>query len=299
MKQTITLLLTGFILIACQNDQFESDAFGNFEAEEVFVSSETSGKLIEFKPEEGDLIKMNQVIGVVDTLQAYYQLQHLRASLNSMRSRLQDIPVQLDVLYEQISFLQREKERIQGLLEGGAATQKQYDEITSELSVLESRIKAQESQLSVANQSVLSEMEPMRWKIKQMEDLVSKSVIRSPMEGTVLQKFRSKGEVVAPGIPVVKMARLDPLILRVFISEDQLNQVTLGKTVEVLTDAPNGEFFITEGKVQWVSSRAEFTPKYIQTRKERVNLVYAVKIRVNNDGRFKIGMPAEIRFIQE
>ncbi len=295
MRNIIYFLILPF-LINCSGGNDRADAYGNFEADEVFVSSETNGKLISLNLEQGDKVEKGEVIAVVDTMQLYFQKEQLRASMSALQQKLQDIPVQLDVLHQRKDVLDRELKRIKNLYDEGAATQKQVDDLSGESEVLERQILASESQLSTQNRAILAELKPLHWKLQTVEDLIDKSLIRSPISGVVLIKLKSRGEMCMAGQPIVKIADISTLTLRAYISGDQLGEIRLGEEVDVFIDTIDGDLKPYAGKLTWVSDKAEFTPKAIQTRSERVNLVYAVKVKVKNDGSLKIGMPAEIVF---
>ncbi len=293
MKKLFYLII---ILFGCSTQSDQSDAYGNFESEEIFVSAETNGKLTELSVREGEKVTQGQVLAVLDTMQFYLQKGQLESTMAGLYSRLQDVPVQLASLREQENVLEREQKRVRSLLEDGAATSKQLDDITGEITVLRKKRIALESQLSTANQSILSEIEPLKWKVKQLEDMIMRCVIKAPANGTILEKYRSQGEVTAPGQPLFKLAGLDELTLRVYVSGSQLPGIKLNDQVIVKVDGIDGELVELPGTIQWISDRSEFTPKTIQTRSERVNLVYAMEVRTRNDGKLKIGMPGEVVF---
>lgn len=284
------------LLAGCAQEENASDAFGNFEATEVLVSSEATGKLLSLNVEEGATVKTDVALGLVDTLALHLKKKQLLLSRQAIRSKLQNEKVQIDVLLQQRDNLDREVKRVDRLFEQGAATAKQRDDLQGELRVLDNRIESTKSQLSTANRGLLAELEPLQAQIEQIEDQINRSVLSSPTAGTVLSKYAQPGEVVTFGKPLFKVADMKELTLRAYVDAAQLAEVKLGQRVTVLTDAAGGGLKTAEGKISWISPTAEFTPKIIQTREERVNLVYAIKVTVPNDGSLKIGMPGEVKF---
>ena len=292
MKYTRYLL--PFLLLpvlACNQQADSADAYGNFEAIEVMVSAESNGRIISFPAREGaDLLK-NQITVIIDTTQLYLQKVRLESGFVSLGSRINTLEAQVRVSRVQLDNLEREKERIDKLVEGGAATSKQQDDINGQVVLLEAQIAATESQKA----SVHAERKTLEVQIRQVEDQIVKCAVRNPIEGIMLTKYREQGEVAAVGQPLYKTADMGELILRAYLSGNQLSSVKTGGTVRVRFDKVQG-MEETTGVVSWVSPRAEFTPKIIQTREERVNLVYAIKVVVPNDGSLKIGMPGEMLF---
>ena len=280
---------------ACDGNGEKADAYGNFEAVEIIVSSEANGKLMVFQLEEGDELNEDQIVGFVDTTQLHLNKKQLEANINAIRAKTQNVQVQIDVLEKQRKNLEREKKRVERLLADSAATTKQYDDIVGELAVVEKQITATKSQLNTGNRGLLSEITPLEVKIEQLEDQLKKSIIANPTSGTVLTKFAYENEITAYGKPLYKIADLENIILRAYLSGSQLAGVTIGQNVTVKIDE-NDEQKEVSGRVTWISSKAEFTPKVIQTKEERVNLVYAVKVAVPNNGEIKIGMPGEVYF---
>jgi HlyD family secretion protein len=294
-RKLLLLLFLGVQLVisfSCQQGKELSDAYGNFEAEEVMISAEISGKLIRFDLEEGAVADSGLWLGQIDSMQYYLKLKQLKAQRRAVETRNGNIQAQVQVQAEQLKSLQVEKNRLKELFANQAATQRQLDDIDGRIRVVESTI----SSIRTQNPAVFSELEALDMQMAQMEDMLAKCRIICPMKGTVLEKYVEAYEVVAAGKPLFKMANVENLILRVYISGNQLSQVTIGQTLEVLVDDHREGLRKIQGTVMWVSPQAEFTPKIIQTRDERVNLVYAVKLRVPNDGNLKIGMPGEIRF---
>ncbi|WP_081211852.1 HlyD family secretion protein [Salegentibacter sediminis] len=283
---TQVLLFGG--LVSC-SDEEKADGYGNFEATEITVSAEANGKIKYLNLEEGILLEKGELVGVIDTLQLHYSKKQLRASKRAVSSKSRNVLSQIGVLEEQLKTAKNEKERINRMYEEEAATKRQLDEVEGRVNVLEQQIRSVETQ----NAPILNELETLDVQIAKIEDQIEKSKIINPVKGTVLSKYAEPGEITAFGKPIYKIADLDEMTLRVFISETQLSEVKIGEEVNVKIDAAEG-MKTFQGKVSWISSSAEFTPKIIQTKEERVNLVYAVKIKVKNDGSLKIGMPAEM-----
>ena len=294
MKYIIFLLLV-WSIAACQREQ-DSDAYGNFEATEVIISAETNGRLNDFSVEEGEQIKPEMKLGVIDTTQLYLEKQQLIYSIAALKSKIQDVKVQVNVLQEQKANLLREQKRLQDLFKDHAATQKQLDDINGEIQVVDSRILATRSQMSTSNQGILSEIAPLEARVAQINDQLKKSYVTTPIAGLVLAQYAENGEFVTIGKPLFKVADLKNMELRVYVSGYQLADIRLGQPVRVLVDKDKKTNRSLEGKITWVSSQAEFTPKIIQTKEERVDLVYAVKVATINDGTLKVGMPGEVAF---
>ena len=292
MKSTIYLLLILLLLAACNGNDNGSDAFGNFEAREIIVSAESQGKLLQFSVEQGGQLKKNQQVGWIDTSTLHIQKEQLKAQKQAVASKLANIKAQIDVQQEQKQNLLTEKNRIKKLYNDQAATKQKLDDISGKYEVLLKQIEATNTQIN----AVHKEMEVMERRIDLVNEQIRKAKIINPVNGTVLEKYVEESEIAAMGKALYKIARLDEIDLRVYISGAQLPSVKIGQKVTVLVDKDvktNQEF---EGKVIWISDQAEFTPKIIQTKEERVDMVYAVKVRVQNDGTMKIGMPGEVRF---
>lgn len=281
---------------ACLSYEDKADAYGNFETDTRYVSAEVSGKLVTFNLEEGDHVKAHQTLGITDTTQLYLKKRQLSASVAALKSKLQNIPVQLGSLYEQKANVEREILRTQSLLKDSAATQKQLDDLKGDLQVVDKRLAATKNKLSTSNRGILAEMEPLAWQIRQLEDQIAKSEMTAPVKGTILEKFKEPSELITTGQPLLKLADLSEMTLRAFITGNQLGSVKIGQQVTLAVDAPDGQLKTYPATVSWIASEAEFTPKTIQTKEERVNLVYAVKFLTKNDGYLKIGMPGEVRF---
>ncbi len=282
------------LLVGCDDEAKRADAYGHFEAEEVRVSAQVAGPLLWFDATEGAALAAGQLVGLVDTMPLFLQKQQIEASMRALRSKLQDPEPEIAVLLEQQDVLERERARLQRLVAGNAATQQQLDEVEGQLRVLDRKVAAARARASQANRAILSELEPLRARLRQVENQLLRCHIYNPVEGRVLASLARAGEVVAPGRPLYVVAPMDTLVLRAWISEPQLAEVRLGQQVHVLIDAPQGRRLSYKGTISWIADEAEFTPKVVQTREERVHLVYAMEVRVPNDGRLKAGMPAEV-----
>lgn len=291
------ILLAGLIILgACTNGDNEFDSTGNFEAEEVIVSSEASGKILQFNVEEGQMLKKGEIVGFIDTLQLHLKKKQLKSSVNAVLARQPNASTQLATIQEQLTTAKKERDRFERLLKDDAATQKQVDDLNAQIALLQKQYDALQSSLNTTNQSLQSEAVPIKIQMEQVEDLIQKSVITNPIAGTVLVKYAERDEVTGPGKGLYKIADLSTIILRAYISGNQLAALKLGQKVEVMVDDLNEASKKYEGEIVWISDKAEFTPKTIQTKEERANLVYAVKIKVKNDGFLKIGMYGEVKF---
>lgn len=290
--------MAAFLLVAtsCNRNNSEFDATGNFEADEIIISAEASGKIISLNVEEGSVIKSQTVIGLIDTIQLHLRKNQLEYSIRAVNAKQPNASVQLAAISEQIETVKREKKRVENLLKDDAATQKQLDDLNAQLDLLQRQYEATQSTLAITRQSLQSETLPLKAQLEQIQDQISKSQITNPVNGTVLTMYAKQNEVVNPGKALYKIADLSTVILRAYISGTQLSQIKLGQSVKVLVDAPDDGYKEYAGTITWVSDKAEFTPKTIQTKEERANLVYAIKIDVKNDGYLKLGMYGEVKF---
>lgn len=309
MKKALLLFIT-VTLFGCAGSKIKFDAQGVFESEEVMVASELPGKLVFFNINEGDSLIQNQIVAKIDTSNLLLQKAQLAASLAALGQKLADVAPQVELLKNQIEVqeaqlrnMYHEKNRIENLLKSDAATKKQFDDIVFQIESLEKQIqvtkqqiKVQQSTVGTQNRSVLSEGDPLQKRMDQIQDLINKSNISNPINGVVLTTYVRSGEIVGAGKPLYKIANLETLTLRVYVSGDQLSSIKIGQTVKVLVDKNKDEYTELTGKIAAIASKAEFTPKTIQTKDERANLVYAVKVLVKNDGLLKIGMYGEVKF---
>jgi len=288
-KNIFGLLIIVSLFISCNSNSDLADGYGNFEAIETIISAESNGKLLQFDIDEGQTITKNTIIGYIDTVQLNLKKQQLLASKNVISSKSRGVLSQISVLKSQLNTAKISKKRVQNLIAENAGTQKQLDDINGKIDMLNEQIISVETQ----NAPIVNELKSIDVQLEQVEDQIKKSIIENPINGTVLVKYAEPNEVTAFGKPLYKIADLSTMQLRVYVSETQLANIKINQEVMVKIDA--GETMKSySGKIIWIASEAEFTPKIIQTKEERVNLVYAVKINVKNDGSLKIGMPAEM-----
>mgnify|MGYP001273940359 CR=1 FL=1 len=292
----IAFILSLLMALACSNGNGDFDATGTFESEEIIVSSEAMGKLVMFQVEEGMQLKQNQIVGVVDTTQLHLKKKQLLSSITAVLSKQPDVNTQLAALQEQIKTAEVEKKRIENLVSLNAATTKQLDDINSQLEVLNKQYTATKSSLTITKQGLQSETLPLVAQVEQIQDQIKKSIIINPIDGTVLTRYAKPDEITSNGKALYKIANLSDMTLRAYVDGDQLGQIKLGQKVTVFVDKGDGKQKEMSGEIYWISSKAEFTPKTIQTKDERANLVYAIKVKVINDGYLKIGMYGEIKF---
>ncbi len=304
------LLLLLCTTAACGKSVPRSDAYGNFEADELIVSAEAGGRLLSFTVDEGQTLERGAVVGAIDSLQLRLRREQLQASIRALTAKSPAIGAQLAV-YErqmastrqQLSTLDREKRRVENLLKSDAATPKQLDDLQGQieaanrqLDVIGEQKSASNATLSTQRGGLLAEALPLQKQIAQLDDQLAKCRITNPAQGTVLVSYARAGEMTVPGKPLYKIADLDTVILRAYVAGSQLGSIKIGQAVTVLIDAPEGQMKDFPGKITWISAKAEFTPKVIQTKEERVNLVYPLKVAVPNpDGILKIGMPGEVK----
>lgn len=282
------------LLAACSRGG-DFDATGTFEATEVTVSAEAAGRILYFSAEEGSVLAAGEQVGAIDTVQLWLQKMQLERSVASVRSSRPDVGKQVASLREQIAKQQTERRRVQNLLRDGAATTKQLDDIEAGLKVLERQLEASLSTLRNNVASIDENSSAIELQVAQLNDRLEKCRIVSPISGTVLAKYAEAGELASVGRPLMKVADLEHIYLRAYFTSDQLAALKLGQEVTVTADFGGEQQFDYRGRVTWIASESEFTPKTIQTRNTRANLVYAVKIAVENDGRLKIGMYGEVK----
>jgi len=293
LKYIIPILLV--TLFSCSSDENGTDATGVFEATEIIVSAESSGKLLSFSIQEGDELQKKQPLGQIDSTQLYLNKLQVEANQMALLSSRPDVQSQLYAIEREIEKAEFEKRRIQKLLEGDVATQKQLDDINAQIEVLRANYKAKRTALNISTQAIDAQVEAMGAQIDLINDQLERSKILSPIDGTILVKYAEQGELTAMGKPLFKVADLNRMILRAYVTADQLTKIQTGQLVKVLAEFGKAENREYDGKISWISSKSEFTPKTIQTQDERANLVYAVKISVPNDGYLKIGMYGGIK----
>lgn len=291
------LVIIAAVLVAgCAGDKIKPDASGTFEAVETIVSAEATGVIKKFVVEEGQDLRVNQDVGYIDSVQLYLKKKQLEAQIGAVLSKKPNIATQLAALEEQLKHAQREQQRVTSLLKADAATQQQLDDASAKVEIIKKQIAGQESSLGITTKSLKEESAPLTIQIAQLDDQLAKCRIVNEVNGTVLTKYAEVNEMTTSGKPLYKIADLSQIILRAYVTGDQLPSIKLGQTVTVLIDAAENSYKEYPGEIQWISNKAEFTPKTIQTKDERANLVYAVKIRVKNDGLIKIGMYGEVKF---
>jgi len=303
-----TAILT-FFLLACNGNKEKFDASGTFEADEIIVSSELNGKILSFNVDEGSVLSSDSVVGTIDAVNVSLQKEQVEANIQSLREKLNDVNPQIKMLNDQLSVqevqmnnLQHEKSRIENLLKQDAATGKQLDDMNfqieslqKQMNVTKQQINVQRSTVATQNRGILSEEKPLSKNVALLEEQLSKSKIINPAAGTVLATYAEAGEITSTGKALYKIANLTIITLRAYVTGTQLSQIRLGQQIKVLVDDGKDKYKELPGTISWVSDKAEFTPKTIQTKEERANLVYAIKVKVKNDGYLKIGMYGEVK----
>lgn len=292
MKKYSFILLIATIFASCGSKHDEADAYGNFESDEILISSEVNGKIITISVDEGDIVTSGDIMAAIDSVPFYLKLETYEAQRSAILSRGGNVYTQSDVLVQQKANLEKELTRVNALLKDGAATEKQKDEIEYQIQVLDRQITNVQSQ----NSPISAEASAVNAQIDVLLDQIARCQVKSPTQATVLSRYVNEGEVVGAGKPMFKIANLDKMYLKAYVSGAQLSEIKLGQVVKVRIDDGDDGYKEYEGKITWISSQAEFTPKIIQTKEERVNFVYAIKILVKNDGFIKIGMPGEVVF---
>lgn len=292
----IFFLLWMALLGACSNNGSDADATGTFEATEVIVSAEANGKLLSFNLEEGQTVQKGELVGAVDSVSLHLNKLQLMQSQRAVLAGQQDVRTQLESLRKELVNAEADQQRIENLVKGQVASQKQLDDANLRIDVLKARINAQENLLNTGNTALREQGKTIAAQLQVVEDQLRRCRIINPVNGTVLTKYSEAFEMTGIGKPLYKVADLSQVILRAYISNDQQSRLKVGQKLSVQVDDGAGGMRTYEGIVQWINNKAEFTPKTIQTKEERANLVYAVKIAVKNDGLLKIGMYGEIKF---
>lgn len=293
---SVIIFAVTLAFVSCSGNGNGNFATGTFEATEVIVSSEANGRLVSFDIDEGDSISSGIVLGVIDTTQLYLKKLQMEASLNSLENSKSDVYKQIAVIKKQIETAEKEGKRVRNLLADGAATEKQLDDIVAQVELLQSQLVAQQSALTKANNSIDGQAASVGAQLLQLDDMLSKSRIVSPIDGVVVGKYLEVGELATQGRPLLKVADMKNMYIRAYLTSLQLYNIKLGEEVKVFADFGGGEKREYAGRVTWISEQSEFTPKTILTDDERANLVYAVKISVRNDGFIKLGMYGEIKW---
>jgi len=301
--------ITSLLIIGCNRSENEFDASGTFEADETIVSSEMPGKILSFSVEEGMQIPKDSIVGSVDATNIDLQQQQVEASIHALNEKTANADPQVELLQNQLAVQQsqldnllHERARIESLLKADAATPKQLDDINSQIDVVKKSMAVTQQQINVKkndiatqNRSILSEAEPLRKRVAQLEDQQQRANIVNPVSGTVITKYAEAGEITSSGKALYKIADLSELNLRAYVTGVQLPIIKLGQQVKVMIDQGKKKYKEYSGTIIWISDKAEFTPKTIQTKEERANLVYAIKVKVKNDGFLKIGMYGEVK----
>lgn len=298
------------IATACNSHKIVTDASGVFESDEVIVSAEQSGQLLSFDVREGDTLSKGELVGNIDMSNTILQKEQVQATISALRQKTTNPRPEIELVKDQLAVQEsqleqqlREKKRTEALLKADAATQKQLDDINSaidqlqkQITVSKQQIALDESNIATQNRTIYSEQGPLEKSAAQYQDQIDKGQIINPIKGTVLTRYALQGEMTTTGKALYKIANLDTLTLRAYVTGSQLTQVKLGQSVKVYADQGKDQYREYPGQVYWISDQSEFTPKTIQTRDERANLVYAVKIHVVNDGYLKLGMYGEVKF---
>lgn len=296
MKKIILFIAIPLIIASCGKNEKEYDATGSFEATETIISSEVAGQIKELNIQEGQELKAGQTIGYIDSTNVAFMKQQVKAQSRAIASRKPNIEPQLAAMKEQLSYLQTEKQRIQRLVEADAATRKQLDDMNNQIEIVKKQIAAQQSALDISTKSITGETVPLSVQVKNLDNQLTKYTITNPIAGTVLIKYAEANEITAPGKPLYKIADLSDMTMKAYVSGNQLGQIKIGQQVKVRIDAGEDKYKEYTGIIEKIANKAEFTPKTIQTKDERQNLVYSIKIKVKNDGYLKIGMYGEVVF---
>ena len=289
MKKLAILLLATFIFTSCDKEVIKADAYGNFEATEITVSAESNGKIIQLDLTEGETISKGKTIAQIDTIQLQLKKEQLEVAKSIIYTKSKGVLSQISVLKAQKGTANTNKKRVEALLADEVGTQKQLDDVNGKISVINRQIRS----IEIQNAGVVNEVKKLDAQIKEIEHQIAKCKITNPVDGTVLIKYVEPNEITGFGRPLYKIADMNKMLFKGYVSEPQLANLKIGKEVTLKIDAPDGMKDYV-GKISWIASQAEFTPKIIQTKEERVKLVYAIKIAVANDGSLKIGMPGEM-----
>ena len=299
-KTKWTLLIVIYSLfVGCSGSKSDFEASGTFEAEGTIISAEATGVIRQFDVEEGQELNEGQIIGYIDSTQLYLKKRQLESQIRALQGRKPNIAVQLSALQAQLQTAQTERTRLEKLVAGDAATQKQLDDVNAQIEVLKKQINAQQSSLKISSDGISDDVATLQVQIEQLEDQLAKHRLTAPQNGTVLAKIAKVNELTTVGKPLYKIADLQNITFRAFVTSAQLTQLKIGQNVRVFADFGEKKRREYKGTISWISDKSEFTPKTIQTQDERANLVYAVKITVKNDGYLKIGMYGEVNFNQE
>lgn len=291
-KTTFLLLFLSILFVGCKDDGNTSDAFGNFDVDETIISAEAAGRLESFSIKEGEILSEGQLIGTIDSTNLILEREGIVANKKSIFAKLTAINAEVKVFKVQLDVIEKEHKRVLRLLESDAATEKQRDDIEGNIKIIKSKITAANAQ----NPAVSAQLGVIDAQVAKLDNLVSKCKIINPIEGRVITKLVERYELVGPGKPLYKLANTDKIYLKAFVTGTQVSGLKIGQKVSVIVDNKKGAYRTLDGTINWISDEAEFTPKLIQTREERVSLVYAIKVGFENDGTIKIGMPGEVKF---
>jgi HlyD family secretion protein len=293
-KNIIYLFLLSMSINSCKEEKKNYDASGSFEAVETLIAAEANGKLLQLNIEEGQQLDSGQVIGYIDSTQLHLNRLQLMQNKKAILSGRPEANVQVESLRTELANAVLDRNRTENLVKGGVASQKQLDDANAKIATLQARINAQESSLQISTSSINEQSSTVDVQMNEINDQLTKCIIVNPVKGTVLTKYAEQYEMAVLGKPLYKIADLSTIVLRAYITGDQLQQVKVGQKVKVYTDDGKGGFKETTGAITWINDRSEFTPKTIQTKNERANLVYAIKVSVKNDGYYKIGMYGQV-----
>ena len=291
----LLILFAVVLLTACNSNKNQADASGVFETKEIIVSAKGSGEIMYFNVEEGQIVEAIEILGYIDTTQLYLKKLQLEMNAKAIKNQLVDINKQTAALEQQIATARTEKARVENLLKSEAATSKQLDDINAQIATLEKQLEATKTSMQQSNSGVEDTKSGVAVQIAQINDQIKNSMIQTPITGTILGKYAEAGELAIQGKPLFKIADMNNMYLRAYITASQLTELKIGQQVKVFSDMGKSDRREYQGTVTWISDKAEFTPKTIQTRDERANLVYAVKVLVKNDGYIKKGMYGELR----
>lgn len=291
-KTAFLLLFLSILIVGCKDDSNTSDAFGNFDVDETIISAEAAGRLESFSIKEGQTLTEGQIIGTIDSTNLVLERIGIIANKKSVIAKLTAINAEIKVLIVQLGVIEKEHKRVLRLLESDAATEKQRDDIEGNIEIIKSKITAANAQ----KPAVSAQLAVIDAQVAKLDNLISKCIIINPVDGRVITKLVERYELVGPGKPLYKIAKTDKIYLKAFVTGTQVSGLKIGQKVYVIVDNMEGTYRTLDGVINWVSDEAEFTPKLIQTREERVSLVYAIKVGFENDGTIKIGMPGEVKF---
>ncbi len=296
LMKKLLVLSSLCVLVGCRSDNITEDATGTFQATETIISSETAGKILELNVEQGQELKAGQAVGCIDSTQVYLASKQLEQNIKALLRGRPNIQIQVEALKNELAVAESDRKRIQNLVKAEAASQKMLDDASARVTVIQSKIEALESNLGTNTGTINEQAEALTIQLLQLKDQLKKCRIINPINGMVLESYARVFEMSAPGKPLYKIADLHQMDLKAYITQQQFSAVKLGQEVQVRVDSSANTYKIYKGKVTWINNKAEFTPKTIQTKDERANLVYGIKIQVQNDGFLKIGMYGEVLF---